>query len=192
MELTEGNGNERQSLKEHLKAACLYLIDRGYADYQLYADILDIRSSFVARLRCNAVMEVIKSRLVTPADRAAGVESDQEVWLGDTKAGTRLSRAVRVIKVHVKNAPSRNLKPKRAKVNGKVKIIRTHDEEFDAWLVTDRMDLTAEALALLYRYRWHVETFFVGLSVCSAVAICLPNRHKASPCKSTPPSSLGC
>ena len=41
-----------------------------------------------------------------------------------------------------------------------MKIIRTHEEEFDAWLVTDRMDLNADVIALLYRYRWHVETFF--------------------------------
>ena len=47
-----------------------------------------------------------------------------------------------------------------AKVDGKTKIIRTHDEELDALLVTDRMDLSAEVIALLYRYRWHVELFF--------------------------------
>ncbi len=160
MDLTDGNGNEKESLKKNLKALCLYLIDRGYVDYDLYQAIIEIGSSFVARLRCNATMEVIKTRLLTAADRAAGVESDQEVWLGNVKAGTRISKPVRVIKVHVKNPPSRNLKPKRAKVNGKVKIIRTHEEEFDAWLVTDRMDLAAEIVVLLYRHRWHVETFF--------------------------------
>ena len=28
------------------------------------------------------------------------------------------------------------------------------------WLVTDRMDLPAETVALLYRYRWQIELFF--------------------------------
>ena len=28
------------------------------------------------------------------------------------------------------------------------------------WLVTDRLDLNAEVIALLYRYRWQVELFF--------------------------------
>jgi len=159
-DLTDGNGDEKKSLKEHLAAACLYLIDRGYVDYKLYQEINAAGSSFVGRLRCNAALEVLTSRPLTAKDRAAGVESDQEVWLGSIKDGTRIPRPVRVIEVHVKNPPARNLKPKLAKVNGKVKAIRTQEEEFDAWLVTDRMDLPADVVVLLYRYRWHVETFF--------------------------------
>jgi IS4 transposase len=31
-------------------------------------------------------------------------------------------------------------------------------DEYDVWLVTDRLDLTAEVVALLYRYRWQIET----------------------------------
>ena len=160
VDLTAGNGDERESLRQHLSAALLYILDRGYVDYTLYKEIIEAKSSFVARLRCNTSMELIKSRPLTVADMAAGVVSDEEVWLGAKKTGTRMPCPVRVIKVHVKNPPSRNLKPKLAKVNGKVKIIRTHDEEFDAWLVTDRMDLAAEIIALIYRYRWHVELFF--------------------------------
>ena len=159
-ELTEGNGDERKSLQEHLAADCLYLIDRGYVDYKLYQEINTAGSSFVGRLRSNAAMEVITSRPLTEKDRAAGIESDQEVWLGGVKENTRVPRPVRVLKVHVKNPPARNLKPKVAKVNGKVKLIRSHEEEFDAWLVTDRLDLPADVVVLLYRYRWHVETFF--------------------------------
>jgi len=160
LELTNGNGDEKKSLREHLTAACLYLIDRGYVDYKLYQEISAAGSSFVGRLRCNAAMEVLTSRPLTAKDRAAGVETDEEVWLGRIKDGTRMPRPVRVIKVHVKNPPARNLKPKVAKVNGKVKAIRTHEEEFDAWLVTDRLDLPADVVVLLYRYRWQVETFF--------------------------------
>jgi len=160
VDLTAGNGDEKASLKDHLAAGRLYILDRGYVDYTLYAEIIKAKSSCVARLRCNASMELIKSRPLTAADSAAGVVSDEEVWLGDSKTGTRMPHPVRVIKVHVKNPPSRNLKPKLAKVNGKVKLIRTHEEEFDAWLVTDRLDLAAEIIALIYRYRWHVELFF--------------------------------
>jgi len=160
IDLTAGNGDEKASLRQHLAAACLYILDRGYVDYTLYQEIIAAKSSFVARLRCNAALETIKSRPLSAADRAAGVVSDEEVWLGDAKTGTQMPHPVRVIKVHVQNPPSRSLKPKLAKVNGKVKIIRTYDEEFDAWLVTDRMDLAAEIIALIYRYRWHVELFF--------------------------------
>ena len=159
IDLTPGNGDEKESLRLHLESGRLYIIDRGYRDYGLFTEIMAKGSSFVARLANNAKMEVLETRSLSAADRAAGVVTDEIVCLGHEKTESRMAR-VRVIHVQVKNPPARNLKPKVAKVDGKTKIIRTHQEEFDAWLVTDRMDLSAEVIALLYRYRWHVEIFF--------------------------------
>jgi hypothetical protein len=160
VEVTPGNGDERQSLRLHLAERHLYLMDRGYRDYKLYEEIIAHQSSFVSRLMGNAKLETIHARALTAADCQAGVVSDEVVWLGDEKTGTRMTKPVRVIHVRVKSPPSRNLKSRPLRVNGKVKIVRTHTEEFDALLVTDRMDLSAEVIALLYRYRWHVELFF--------------------------------
>ncbi len=160
IDLTPGNGDEKLSLRLQLEEKRLYIIDRGYRDYKLFAEIIAHKSSFVGRLSCNAKIETLETRPLTEADRAAGVLSDEVVWLGDEKSGTRLAQKMRVVHIHVKKQLSRNLKPRVAKVDGKTKIIRTHDEELDALLVTDRMDLSAEAIALLYRYRWHVELFF--------------------------------
>ena len=159
IDLTTGNGDEKESLGFNLESGRLYILDRGYRDYGLYTQITEKGSSFVARLAGNAKMEVLETRALTDADRKAGVLSDEIVCLGHEKTETRMPR-VRVVHVHVKNPPSRNLKPKVAKVDGKTKIIRTHQEEFDALLVTDRLDLSAEEIALLYRYRWQVELFF--------------------------------
>jgi IS4 transposase len=42
-------------------------------------------------------------------------------------------------------------------------IVRTIDREEKAtelWLITDRLDLDADLVALAYRYRWTVELFF--------------------------------
>jgi len=146
-------------LRFNLESGRLYILDRGYRDYGLYAQIMAQGSSFVARLMGNTKMEVLETRVLTAADCAAGVLSDEIDCLGHEKTESRMPCA-RVIHVHVKNPPSRNLKPKVAKVDRKTKIIRTHQEEFDALLVTDRMDLSAEVIALLYRYRWNVELFF--------------------------------
>jgi hypothetical protein len=159
VDLTPGNGDEKESLRFNLESGRLYILDRGYRDYGLYAQIMAQGSSFVARLMGNTKMEVLETRVLTAADCAAGVLSDEIVCLGHEKTESRMPRA-RVVHVHVKNPPSRNLKPKVAKVDRKTKIIRTHQEEFDAFLVTNRMDLSAEVIALLYRYRWNVELFF--------------------------------
>jgi hypothetical protein len=154
VELTPGKGDEKESLRLHLESGRLYILDRGYRDYRLYAAITAHGSSFVARLMGNTKMAVLETRALSAADRAAGVLSDEIVCLGHEKTASRMPR------VRVKNPPSRNLKPKLAKVDGKTKVIRTHEEEFDALLVTDRLDLSAEVIALLYRYRWQVELFF--------------------------------
>lgn len=160
VDLTEGNGDEKLSLRLHLEEKRLYIVDRGYRDYKLFDEIIAHKSSFVARLACNARIETLETRPLTQADQAAGVLSDEVVWLGDEKTGTRMPQKVRVVHIHVQKQPSRNLKPRVAKVDGKTKIIRSQDDELDALLVTDRMDLSAEVIALLYRYRWHVELFF--------------------------------
>jgi hypothetical protein len=158
--LTTGNGNEKDTLAEHLRAACLYVVDRGYRDYAFFQKIIDAKSSFVARLQGNAGYDVVETRPLSEEARAAGVESDQLVWLGGKKSGQNLRQPLRLIKVHVKNPPPHGLKPRGARVDPKTKCIRVSEEEFDMWLVTDRLDLLPEIVALLYRYRWQVEIFF--------------------------------
>jgi hypothetical protein len=158
--LTPGNGNEKETLKALLRACCLYLLDRGYRDYALFQAIIDAQSSFVARVQNNVDYEVIETRPLSAEALAAGVKSDQVVWLGGEKSRQSLRQPVRLIHVHVKNPPAHGLKGRLACVDGKVKPMRTSKDEYDVWLVTDRLDLTAEMVALLYRYRWQIELFF--------------------------------
>jgi hypothetical protein len=160
MALTQGNGSEKETLAEHLHAACVYLIDRGYRDYTFFQKIIDAQSSFVARVQGNVAYEVIETRPLSAEARAAGVESDQLVWLGGRQSGQSLRQPLRLHKVHVKNPPQHGLRPRVARVDGKTKIVRVSEEEYDLWLVTDRLDLPAEVVALLYRYRWQIEIFF--------------------------------
>jgi hypothetical protein len=158
--LTDGQASEKDTLAAHLRAACVYVVDRGYRDYAFFQQIIDAKSSFVARLQNNAAYEVVETRVLSGAARAAGVESDQVVWLGGRQSGVQLRQPVRLIKVHVKNPPAHSLKPRGARVDPKTKQVRIGEEEFDLWLVTDRLDLTPEMVALLYRYRWQIELFF--------------------------------
>ena len=82
--------------------------------------------------------------------------------LGGKVSGAKLSRTVRVIKAVVKNQPARGLGFRRKRVASK-KTFRTSSDTHELLLVTDRPDLPAELVVLLYRYRWHVELFFKWL-----------------------------
>ena len=156
---TDGNASEKQVLRKALRPGRLYVLDAGYAEYALFEAVCQAGSSLVARLRDNAAYEVLEDRELTEADRGAGVTFDRVVRLGcDAKRGD-LPRPVRVVFVRVENPPERGLARRKSRVSSQ-KTFRHRPEEYDVLLVTDRLDLPAETVAMLYRYRWQVELFF--------------------------------
>ena len=138
--LTPAASSEPDQLRAMLQADRLYVIDRGYADYQLFRDILDAGSSFVARVKDNTAFTVSQERPIPEAARAAGVVRDAVLArLGTDRHKDVVGRPVRLVIV------------RRTRSDG------TPEE---LWLVTDRSGLAAELVALAYRYRWTVELFF--------------------------------
>jgi hypothetical protein len=137
--VTAGNASEVMQLRWALEAGRLYVIDRGYAEYQLFQDILDAKSSFIGRLRDNAVWQVIQERPVSAKARAAGVVRDLGVWLGGDDTGGVFKQPLRVVEVRT------------ADRGGRPEVLL---------LCTDKLDLEAELVALGYRFRWSVELFF--------------------------------
>jgi len=147
--ITEGNGNEKTVLAANLQPGRFYVIDRGYAMYKLFQDILTAGSSFVGRLRDNAVYQIVRENELTPADLEAGVIRDAVVWLGSEGKNEDLNQPVRI--VEVKCEPHR----KRAKTG------RGGPEQGETILLgTDRLDLSAEVIGLIFQHRWTVEIFF--------------------------------
>jgi hypothetical protein len=138
--VTTGNDSETEQLRATLQAQRLYVIDRGYAEYQLFQDIVDARSDFIGRIRDNAVWSVIEEHPLTPEAQAAGVRSDRSVWLGGPQSGSVFKQPVRVLEV----------------VTGKTDA-QGHPEIL--LLATSRLDLAAELVALGYRFRWTVDIF---------------------------------
>ena len=139
--VTEGNGSEKDELRKMLEAGRLYAIDRGYAEYELFQEIIDAKSSFVGRIRNDANWTVVEERPLSPKAKAAGILSDRVVWLGGKKSRKALKQKLRVIEV----------------ATGKI------DEQGNPevlLLATDLMDLDADLVALAYRFRWSVELFF--------------------------------
>lgn len=139
--ITEGNGNEKHELRGMLEPDRLYVIDRGDAEYQLFQDILDRGSSFIGRIRNNAVWTIDEERPVSAKARADGVRRDLVVRLGGDQSGAALKQPLRIVEVETGKTNSR----------GEPEILL---------LVTDRMDLDVELVALGYRFRWSVELFF--------------------------------
>jgi len=132
--------SEGAALAGSLQPGRLYVLDRGYADYGLFAAIVDAGSSLIARVKDNTAFVVQQERPLTAAARAAGVVRDAVLArLGSPYYEGRLERPMRLV------------------------IVRVVDREGRAtelWLITDRLDLDAELVALAYHYRWTVELFF--------------------------------
>jgi hypothetical protein len=139
--VTAGNASETVQLRATLQAGRLYVIDRGYAEYQLFQDIIDAGSGFIGRIRDNAVWTVVEERPVSAAAQAAGVRSDRVVMLGCEKSGAVFKQPVRVLEVENGKTDSQ----------GRPEVLL---------LATDRLDLEAEHVSLGYRFRWAVELFF--------------------------------
>jgi len=155
-EVTDANANEKANLRKSLRNGKLYVLDAGYGQYSLFADISKAKSSFVARLKDNAVWQTIEERPITETDRLAGVQRDMIVRLGSPQCQDDLSSNVRVIEIYHRGSSDR---PRRSRVSSK-KTFRTTDADYSMLLVTDRMDLSVETIALIYRYRWQIELFF--------------------------------
>ncbi len=155
-EVTDANANEKDNLRKSLSRNKLYVLDAGYGQYSLFEDIRKAKSSFVARLRDNAVWQTIEERPITEPDRSAGVQRDVIVRLGSPQRQDDLSSDVRVIEIYHRGTSDR---PRQSRVSSK-KTFRTTDSDYTMLLVTDRMDLSAETISLIYRYRWQIELFF--------------------------------
>jgi hypothetical protein len=139
--VTKGSGNEKHELRGMLEPGRLYVVDRGYAEYRLFQDIQDRGSSFIGRIRNNALWRVVEERPVSTKARAAGLRRDLVVRLGNNQTGAALKQPLRVVEVETGKTDSQ----------GKPVILL---------LATDRMDLDAELVAVGYRFRWSVELFF--------------------------------
>lgn len=156
--ITAGKSCEKKALHEMLEAGRFYVMDRGYEQFRLFQAILDIGSSFVCRVRDQMTWKIIQERPLSDEARAAGVIFDAKVTLGGKKADGVLKQTLRVVQVDTGKTDK----------DGQPVILT---------LVTDKLDLEAELIALAYRYRWQIELFFRWLKCI------LGCRHLLSTCQ---------
>lgn len=158
--VTDHNTSEGHVLHDTLTAGKLYVLDRGYTDYALMASILDADSSFVLRLPSNAVYEVLDERPVDEAAATLGIQHDRVVKLGCAVSPELHDREMRLVELHVTDPNALLGRPRKPRVDRKTKAYRTTKTEHTLLLATDRLDLPADLVATLYRYRWQIELFF--------------------------------
>jgi hypothetical protein len=148
--ITDGNGDERQVLADNLESGRIYVKDRGYASLTLFQQVLDSRSSFVCRIKDNSVYESLEDFELTDDALKAGVVFDKKVRLGSNdKTKNQLSVPIRLIAI--KCRPHKK----------HYKISRGGPEQGEMFLIaTDIFDMEADVIALIFKHRWAVETFF--------------------------------
>ena len=130
--ITDGQADERAAWKAKLRAGVFYVNDRNYShDYELIGTVGEVGASYVLRLHNNAVYTPLApARTLSAADRAAGVVEDVRVRLGQHGDGPE----------------------------GRLARVETDGHGF--LFFTNRADLAAELVSLIYRYRWQIELFF--------------------------------
>jgi len=147
--ITDAHVGETLILEAQLQAGRIYVVDRGYAKYRLLPQILNHQSSFVCRLHDNYVAQEIEARVLSPEAQAAGVVRDRLVSLGCRPRRKDLTGPVRVVEVkcepHVKRLHTGRGGPEQSE---------------SLAIATNLVDLPADVIALIFRYRWTIEIFF--------------------------------
>jgi len=150
----EPKQGEADLARQHIQPGKIYLYDRGYNSLPLIAGhfcmkegaAAEVLSEFVLRLkgdgqtRGTIACTVIEERTLSDRDRAAGVVQDRTVRLSSENA----------VKLGLQNIDFREVVIEYEQ-DGETKRLR---------LLTNLLDVAAETIGQLYRYRWQVELFF--------------------------------
>ncbi len=132
--ITDGSVHDVNILDElTFEPASIYVMDRGYVDFERLFRIHLAAAFFVTRAKSNMRFYVSASQ---PVDRSSGISCDQIIRL--------------------KVAKSKSQYP------DKLRRIRYRDAATGQWLVflSNNFTLPALTIAAIYKSRWHIELFF--------------------------------
>jgi hypothetical protein len=133
--ITAGQGSEVRQLQQQLQSGRLYVLDRGYACYDLLADIQAARASYIVRVKESTAFTTARQLPIPAEARAAGVVRDVLM----ERLGTS----------HHKR-----------KIHHPVRLLEIQADTSRLVLLTDQLEMPADLIALAYRYRWSIELFF--------------------------------
>jgi hypothetical protein len=145
-----GQSDEKTVLRQHLTADHVYVMDRWYAQFKLFDEIVAAGSSYVCRVRDNSSYQIHQQRELTAEARAANITFDAVVALGDNPE-RRPKHPVRLIMVQVTPHEKRSNRKGNTGAGPSDGLLR---------IATNLLDVPAEIVALLYQHRFTIELFF--------------------------------
>jgi hypothetical protein len=128
--MTEGQGAERPFVNQILSAGQTGIGDRGYQEHALFDSLQENGKHFVIRVRNKTTKTVIRKNEVPTGGI---VFYDAEVLLG---------------------TPNVN------QTKNPVRLVGYRVAGIDFWIATDRRDLSAQQITMVYKLRWDIEKFF--------------------------------
>jgi len=128
--LTNGKADERPFVHQILEPGQTGIMDRGYQHHQNFDYLQEELKHFVCRIKGNTHKTCLEKYDVEPDSM---VFYDAKVLLG--QAG-----------------PKQTKKP--------LRLVGYYVDGKKYWVATDRFDLSAEDIALIYKLRWEIEKFF--------------------------------
>jgi hypothetical protein len=128
--LTDGKADERPFVHQILEPGQTGIMDRGYQHHQNFDQLQEEQKHFVCRIKGNTVKTCLEKYDIEPDSI---IFYDAKVLLGQP-------------------GPSQTQKP--------LRLVGYHVDGKKYWVATDRFDLTAEEIALIYKLRWEIEKFF--------------------------------
>jgi hypothetical protein len=148
-----GHNDEKNRLRKALQPDHCYVLDRWYAQFTLWNDIVAAESSYVCRIRDNSNLSLITDeRAVSPEATAAGVLCDSVVDIGvNSKRQARPTHKVRVIQVKCEPHTKRGGRKGGTAGPPSDGVLR---------IATNLLDVPAEIIADIYKHRWTIELFF--------------------------------
>jgi hypothetical protein len=151
--LNSGKTDEKQQLRQCLQPDRCYVLDRWYAEFALWNEILAAGSSYVCRIRDNSdLTHVREERPLSEAARKAEIIGDIVVALGtSSQPEARPNHPLRVVLIQTTPHTKRGGRKGGTAGPPSDGILR---------IATNLLDVPAEVIADIYRHRWLIELFF--------------------------------
>ena len=142
LEINGKGTSETTAFRRHIEPGKLYVADRGIFSFKYVRDLQDARADLVLRIKTSQRLETVRELPLSDQQRAKGVLSDRIVKLDP--AGKA-------------DAPQGELR--------EVVILDPRHPDKPVRLLTSLMDVDAELVGEVYRWRWQIELFFRWLKV---------------------------